>query len=251
MIAKIVLFLALVLIPCAGWGAVTVDGNAAVTGTTSGTTTLTLNRATAGSNRIGFACYTWTDQGNTISTPTWNGSNMTLVDTAFESCCAGQRASLYYILNPPTGASNVVTTPNSSVAAMRGTVFSVQDADVSGTPLGTAVSGTNGGGTWASSPISDTVTTAAGELIVDCLGWTQNDTTPPTVGANQTQLANNGHYLAGSHFNAVSHQAGADGGVMSWTFTGIGAWGHVAVPVKAAAAGGSTVRNLMLLGVGQ
>lgn len=239
------LFLAL-LLPMSAWAAVLYDGEVEVSGTTTGTTDLTLaSKTTAGSNRIGFVALAWQDEGVAVSTITWNGVGMTVVNSDRETGY-GLRSSLYYILNPPTAGSSIVVHWAATIAGARGTAFSVNGADVSGTPLGTSVTAHTAGGQEAS-PSTVTVTTASGELVVDSLSWSQSDVTAPVVGADQTQIKNN-TFNDGFRFGAASYQDGANGGVMSWTFSSTAAWAIVAVPVKSATA---TPHNGMLLGVGQ
>jgi len=251
-ILRIITLVCLMILPGQGWAAVAADGEAIITGTTSGTTDLTLDsKTTAGSGRIGFACYSWIDQSVSLSSSTWNGVGMTLVDTSAESASLGMRASLYYILDPPTGASSVVGHWSASISSARGVAFSVNGADTGGTPFGTAVTVNTTG--WTAPPATVTVTTASGELVVDCLSWSQSDVTPPSVGANQTAFNIGGFYTSDSVFNAASWQNGSDGGVMSWTFggSGIGAWGFVAVPVKPSAGAAASFKGMMMVGAGQ
>lgn len=79
-----------------------------VTGSFSNPVTVT-GFATAGSDRVGIAHYGGQSDG-AISGVTWNGVAMTqAVDNTQISTIAGNiLAGCWYIVNPPTGASNVV-----------------------------------------------------------------------------------------------------------------------------------------------
>lgn len=90
-----------------------------------------------------------------------------------------------------------------------------------------------------STSASLTVTTAAGEVVIDMV---QN--TPaagaPTVGADQTQQMNLAAPNSG-YFQASSIQDGGDGGVMEWAIGASARWSIIGASVKEAAAAGEEI----------
>lgn len=180
--------------------------------------TFASQKTTAGSNRIGFVALGGQSFGGAGGvTATWNGVAMTKVD---EIGAGGIWAVLFYILNPPTSASTVVASAGAALFGLA-SCFSMQDADVTGTPLGTPA-------TNASESL--TVSSAVGETVIDIIGVYNSSV---SVGAGQTQIASQSD---SGIFGFASYEAGASSVVMDWT-TSI-AYGHVGVSVKPAAGGG-------------
>lgn len=216
--------------------AVAHDGEANQTGTVAAGTSLTISsKTTAGSNRCGIVCVAWNTDAANVTGVTWNGVAMTHVATATESAGAGQESTIYSIVNPPTSASDIVVSFNTTAAAYA--VASSYNGVDQTTPISNST--TTNTSTATASPVTVTCTTASDEIVVDAVAWTQSDTVAPSVGANQTTLLNQ---LYDSFFFALaSRQAGADGGVMSWTFTGTAHWATAAASLKAAASGSSSV----------
>jgi hypothetical protein len=214
--------------------AVAHDGEANVTGTNTATTTLTITgKTTAGSDRVGIVSVSWNSESPVITGATWNGVAMTIVDQGAEVSNASIAAGLLRIVNPPTGASNIVITFDVAATA-RAVASSYNGADQT-----TPISNSNKVITTVTvaTPITNTVTTAAGEVIVDAVSWTKFDGGETcTVGANQTELQN---VTYATFYKALaSRQAGADGGVMTWAFDGggTGSYVSIAASIKAAVA---------------
>ena len=122
--------------------------------------------APAGSNPFLAVCVSWWHYLSTptITSATWNGLPLTHVLTASNASCGDQcKAALYVLANPPaTTANTSIDFSSTPSSAMVGTIsFTGVDASA---PLGTAVATTGAG-----SPASVTVTSASGELALDCL----------------------------------------------------------------------------------
>ena len=164
--------------------------------------------------------------------PTGTPQSLTELVSVVETNDTGNKAALYYLKSPTTG-TDVVRITLDSASGVTGVGASVVDAHLT-TTFGTADSATSPGG--GSDPATVTVGTASGELVVDCVVAAN----PNSIGANQTLLAEGN--VSGRQVGA-SYQAGADGGVMSWTRDGGGSmpWAIVAVSVKPAGAGGDIV----------
>ena len=139
---------------------------------------------------------------------------------------------LWSLLSPPVGTAAIIVTASSSSDISAGGI-SLNGANQD-EPFGTLVTA---GGT-STSP-SVTVTTSAGEFVVDVVGAAANVTA--TAGANQTRRW---HEVASTTRAAGSTQAGSDGGVMSWTLSSSAVWRVVAVPVKPSS---TTSRSVMFV----
>lgn len=223
--------------------AVTIDGTTIVTGTSTAATTLTITgKTTTGSNRVGGVSVMWNSQTPVITGATWNGVAMTIALQGTETVDGSLGAAILYIVNPPTGASNIVITWNVAATAVA-SAWSVQDAHQSSTISASHAGTSTAGG----SVITNTVTTASGELIVDAVSLTQFDVNVPSVGANQTSISN--QLYASFYFGVSSSQAGADGGVMSWTIGGAGDAAFISIAVSIAAAGGGGITAAQEAGI--
>jgi hypothetical protein len=248
---RLLLIVALVLGLCGTVSAqVAHDGQADVTGTSTAATTLTITgKATAGSDRVGIVSCSWNNETPVIvaASSTWNGVAMTVVDQGAEVTNASLGAGLLRIVNPPTGASNIVIAWDAAATAR------CVASSYSGVDQTTPVSASNKVATVVNtaSPITNTVTTAADEIIVDAVSFTEFDGSEThTVGADQASLQN---VTYATFYKALaSRQAGSAGGVMSWTFGGGGTGSYVSIAASLKSSGGSapSVPRLLLLGVG-
>ena len=227
------------------WADVAPDGEATVAASSAAAVTLTLPaKTTAGANRLGVVSCGWTNETPQITGATWNGVAMTLVDQDVETASISLGAGLLQIIAPATAASDVVVTWDVAATA-RCVAHSYTGVDQA-SPISafTTVVASN-----TASPITVTVATAADELLVDAVVWTQFDEIPATVGANQTSVMNTA--LATYYYPLASSQDGADGGVLSWTITGSGSWVTIGASLNADAGGGAAAPpTLLLLGVG-
>ena len=144
------------------------------------------------------------------------------------------------LVAPTTGAQTVATdlTVAGSKDYLSGGAISMTGVHQT-TPTGTSARA-SGTGTTASVTAADAV---SGDLVVDSiLGWTDSAGTL-TIGANQTER-NAQDWAPGNILRfKQSSQAGADGGVMSWTWTNpnpdVG-WILGAIAFKPLAAAGAT-----------
>jgi hypothetical protein len=168
-----------------------------------------------------------TNSGNfAVSTVTYNGVTMQFLG----SLSGGTAVSteLWGLVNPATGAHNVVVTFASSC---RHAVTSCSYTGVDPTtPTGTVGSGTASSG----SPLA-TVSSAVGEVVVDAAGYKGANTITATVDASQTQRIQQ-LGAVGAATNEVnlcaSDKAGAASITMKWTLSGGDRWVALAVPLK-------------------
>lgn len=208
--------------------AVTPDGTAVVTGTYTNALNKTLSgKTTAGANRVGIVHIGGIL--NAAPSVTWDGVSMQPIDTELNSTVG---ASLFYIVNPPTAASDIIISFNGNSFGAAA-ASSYQDCDI-GDPIRAFNSANDNG---AGDPTVN-VSSAVGDLVVDAMG--EYNDIDVTVGAGQTQVLNDddGATAAG----CGSYESGAASVTMSWTLTG-GAkiWGIVAASIKAATASTPTL----------
>ncbi|KKK64976.1 hypothetical protein LCGC14_2978790, partial [marine sediment metagenome] len=164
---------------------------------------------------------------------TYGGAAMTLLGEASISAVVG--SVFYYLLNPATGANDIVASfVASGNMIVEATSWYGVDMD---TPFGTMV-----GDTGTGTAVSVTVVTEAGDVVVDCVS--ANDGPTVAEGADQTEPTAGGATVASKMTGGWSYQAGADGGVMSWTLGTSKQWASVAVPIKPAS---TTSRSVMFV----
>lgn len=159
-----------------------------------------------------------------IGTSTWNGTEaLTFVA---QQIIGDSVIEVWRRIAPTTGTHDLVSTIagsfNSDIIQH---IYSISGAHQT-TPLGTPAQATG-----TVSPITVTVgSVGATDLVVD--GFTAEDGgSGYAVGANQT-LRSLDTTASSSMHTGTSTQSGADGGVMSWTATGIELWAQIAVAVK-------------------
>jgi hypothetical protein len=209
--------------------AVAHDGEANVTAAGTSASTITFSaKTTAGSDRIGILSIAIANAA-VITSVTWNGSNMTQAVSA-QNPTDNRYAVIYYIINPPTAASDIVVSTSAPtdyvgvVSSYSGAHQTTQDGDTS------SASGTT-------TPATVDVTSASGEMVVDALYFIGAGTSP-SVGADQTQ---NGNSNQGTWHGASSREAGAATTTMSWTLTSSTRWTIVGFSIRATASGSTTV----------
>lgn len=128
--------------------------NTSVTGTAS---PLTFSHTCTGTDRILFVCAA-VNTGTTVSSMTYAGSSMTLVGSVTDS--AGPVTYLYYIVNPASGANNVVVTASATIYTT--TAVSYTGAAQSGQ---LDASGTTAGSTTTSYTSTATVNTSNSWMV--------------------------------------------------------------------------------------
>jgi hypothetical protein len=169
-----------------------------------------------------------TNNGGAQPSVTFDGVAATQVSTVLDT--GAQYISIYRLISPNAGAKTVYVGTFTS-GYFKGWAISFLGGNFV-TPEGTLVKATG-----SSNAPSVTATTATGEIVIDITG-DGGDANPvtATVGADQTQVLN---ACAVTWLWAVgSYQAGASGGVMSWSLNRSMGWGAVAVSVKVGTGGG-------------
>ena len=190
----------------------------------------------AGSNQVLFVGVVIRSGAANILSATHAGNSMTAI--AAEAFLDPIGTRMFYIVSPTSGTNDV-------------------SVDLNGVPLEDAIVVFTCSGVNTVAPVHDantatgnntapTVTVAnviAGDVVVDMMG-TDIAASDPTVGANQTAF-HTGFILDDIGYGS-SQQAGADGGVMSWTTALTQQWAIHAVAVSPAASTGQPVSLIML-----
>ena len=206
-----------------GGGTVAHSGEANQTVNFSGASGFTIaSQTSAGSNRMGI-CHIGGFLGASGSTAvTWGGTSMVATIVG-----AGGDAAMFHLVAPATAASSVICTGLSGATGQAAaSTYTGADQSAGSGPI----SNTGNATATAVSPVSVTVTTATGEMVVDAVGIEINGS--PAAGANQNVILNTtGNNSADC---LASYQLGADGGAMTWTYTGSHYWESVAASIKAA-----------------
>ncbi|HEX9895911.1 MAG TPA: hypothetical protein VGA78_18410, partial [Gemmatimonadales bacterium] len=175
-----------------------------------------------------------------VASMTYAGQPMTFLATAIDNAAFGSnriRSELWYIKDPTTGTNDVFMTFDINCRAVAGAItFTGVDQT---TPFGSA--GTNGGN---DTTPTVTLSSAAGELVVDTVGIRNiaTNTVTLTAGANQTERYNDRTGIDDTNsVGAGSEEAGAGSVTMSWTSSEARLWAIVAAPLKPAGGSAPTV----------
>lgn len=179
---------------------------------TNGDGTLSLSHTAAGDNRAAFALGGWTQGALASTSLTYNAVGMTELWDILQADRIGNAG--YRLAGIPTGAQTVTHVVTSTSGDQALAVVSLTGVDQT-TPVGTPESASGAAATSASVTVAGV---GADDLVVDAITTDNGDGVAPVVGANQTQRTTEHPAWVGS-FHATSSQAGADGGVMSWTFS--------------------------------
>src|SRR2546427_236510 len=179
----------------------------------------------AGSNRLLIVGISTTD--STCCTTTHDSVTYNTVQTMTkisEVTGGSDKVSIWKLVDPATGANNVVVTL-SAPTNVKGGAPSWSNVDQT-TPVGTAATNT-----WSSNFPSVTVASAAEEVVHDTIGANvDQDEGAVTVGAGQTERWN----IRTSHTGGGSTEVGAASVTMSWTMVKNTSWAIVGVPIKPA-----------------
>ena len=169
--------------------------------------------------------------GSGTCTATYNGVAMTAVDNQNAGDSEGKAYIFYRILG--TGDATAHDIVFSFFFEGTPTQYSCVGAGISltgihqTTPIGTPAKAS---GTSSSDP-SVSVTTTAGEWVVDIAACNQSGTPSfATTGTDQTERWEAG--VTNSVRAAMSTALGSAGGTLSWNINPNDAWAQVAVPVK-------------------
>lgn len=177
----------------------------------SGTTSHTCN----GTNRLLYVTAITSD-GQTVSGITYNGVSMTLIGTGGLDG-ANRRATTYYLVNPTSGANNIVTTLSGSSASLVVYSASYTNVDQTSPILNSSTTASFTGTTMSQSLISE----VGGYLILSGT-WSAGTPTPLTnCTVRQNEVAYIGSYqvdntVGGTGSITVGFTAG------SQNFTGVG-----------------------------
>lgn len=178
-----------------------------------------------------IAFFSWrANTGQTISGATYGGNAMTQICTS-QAVGGGVLAGFYY-----TGASstqNVVATFSAAPGNVQGSASVIAGADISGTPLGTASCGTDGG--VSDTAYSQSVTIPANGMAIDGI-MIRGGPTGIVADAGQTETA--AQQTASSVYLRVSTEPASGDGTLGWSWTTNSTKAQIVVPINAAAGGG-------------
>lgn len=207
--------------------------NGSPTYTKCTTSPCTVSHTVAGVDPFLGVCVTWWHYLNTpaITAATWNGIPLSLVGISQNPACGDKcSAALYMLANPPAGTANTSITFSGSFNDATVGTFSFTGVDAS-LPVGTWIPSQGVG-----SPASVSVSSASGQVVVDCLG---------SYAAGSAPAMDSGQTLNWSHFdaNAFTHSASSyRSGLpltdMSWIISGSPQWAMLAMPIRPAGGGG-------------
>lgn len=154
---------------------------------------------------------------------TYGGEALTLIDRQWQNNLDDGTGELWYLVNPPTGANNVVIdlpAGNTWVGCGAVSYTGVNPDD----PIGTATKDFGNGAAIA----APAVTAEDGWLVVDVAASWHNAPAGLTEGAGQTERVDVGETSCG-----MSEEAGAVSVDMTWTHAAAGRdWAAIAVPLK-------------------
>ena len=178
----------------------------------------------AGDNRITLVGVAYRGGDRSSTTATIGGNAMTESQThVHDGVTAG--GQIFYYVNPPSGTNDVVVNWEPTGAPLNGSIIILTCTGVDQVSPFRSTNGTS-----ATTGTTATVTLGsinAGDVAVDVVS--SDDTTSLSVGANQTVIHDG---ATSSSMAGMSYQAGADGGVMSWTLGATDNWAILAVALK-------------------
>lgn len=200
------------------------------TGDSTGTVTITIG---SGDNRVLLLKFS-INAANTGGTGTFGVTSVSSdVDGAFTLAKAQgvtteasplNRAELWYLVNPTTGAHTVTVTHPSDGGGTKYSVLVLEEW--TGVDQTTPFSATAGSQA-ASGTVTTTITSAAGEFVTDIVSARGHSAATYVVGAGQTQTnnsENDGSVSAYNNVNLASYESGAASVTMSWTNNGNLEW---------------------------
>ena len=206
----------------------------------NGGTSQTFSHTCSGTNRLLFVGGFNQEASSTITGVTYDGVALTEIDNSSQT---NNSVSLWYLIAPSTGASNVVITRSSSTNALVGVAVSYTGCLQSGVP-----DSDNTGGSSSGSSLTIATTTVEDNCWIT--GIFRNEAGVNSAGANTTMR--NASSIAmgdtnGSQSPAGSHSIGAS---WSGSVRNVGVVASFA-PAPPSVAVTAVVRNLMTLGVGR
>jgi hypothetical protein len=181
-----------------------------------------------GADYLLYSC----SMGRANSGVTYAGVAMTMIARVSQSAIVTEVLELWGLKAPATGANNLTVTPGGGAPQdTKGTISCWSGIDQT-TPTGTAV--TTNQDNQSNASISATVSSATGEVVIAAAMVYNKAVTP---GASQTSLGVQQAFPG----NAMSYKAGATSTTVSYSWSGNQISALIAVPLKAAGAGGSSV----------
>jgi len=168
--------------------------------------------------------------GNFGSGMTWDGNALTKLAEVIRPDWSW--AQVWYLLAPPEGIGPLVATLNGGGIDRMVIGCSVYDGAKQSAPLFTT--GNGAAGTSSSLTVSGVGTN---DFVRDIL-CIDNTGMNPVAGADQT-VGYNINTGASSNTSVYSTQSGANGGVMSWTWTGARPYSHIAYCIEQFTSGAS------------
>lgn len=212
-------------------------------------TTITSSSVTIADNEYVIVCVGAGNMGSDsgqFSGVTINGNAMTkLAESATTDGSQGWFTASIWGYQVTTGfTGTAVATNGTSTSNMAMAVLSITGHDT-GTTVGDVdnIAGNTSGGT----PISRTLTTASGDLVIDCLTAFGNYGNDPTKDAGQTLVLDTGAIGTGTAFGMSTEVATGSSTTVSWTNPGDFLFRYCAVVIKAAAGGGGGSSGFLLL----
>lgn len=187
--------------------------------------------------------YVYATNGVSVTSVAYGAQTPTLISGSAN----GDLLGCYHLLSPTTGAQTV--TVNLSGNSPRICMWIVSRSGVNtSTPAGTPATATAD-----SSTPSVTVTSDTGQLVEGFCCIASGADGVSSAGTGQTERENQTNWVDSSIGSSAVEKAGASSVQLDWTTTNTDnpTWFVVGIPViPAAGGGGSTPRNLLLLGVG-
>jgi len=176
------------------------------------------------------------------------GDTFTALSGGEVIAAAGNQAlAVFYVLNPTVATHTLTNTWDGGGSLSTTGAIIAATFDGLNSPNITDAGTDSGSDSSVSTTVANAVTN---DLIIDFFAVNSNPAI--TVGADQTQRVNASTGTSGGTMYGASTQPGANGGVMSWTWTGAQRTAQVAVrlPGPGGGGGGTTAPQLMLMGVG-
>lgn len=222
------------------------NAGTAVQGITSPTSD-SFSVTAGGSNLCAFACLAYDARsGQSISGVTYGGVAMTSCGAASHDTTSHDYSEVWYLVNPPTGSNTLAVTVAGGLDDIYRNLVSYTGVDQT-TPVraGTYFNKTGSIVTDGSGNLSQTVTSAVGDLTLTCVnGGASNNI---TVAAGQTRRGNS---AAGNRSFAHDDKTGAASVTHTWSGGGAGVhcsmMGFSIMAAGAAAATTPPTRNLLM-----
>lgn len=176
-------------------------------------------------NRLLLVAVSLIGTSQSVSSITFGSQSLTLLGSSQRA--GAVRIELWYLKGPNAGTEDITVTYSATARCTFGATSwsGVDQVDTFGTEQKANSYGTD---------VTDDVTSAAKEVVVDAIGWSSDKTA--SVGADQTERVNRlGNPGAMDLGCAKSSEDGADTVTMSWTLSGNSNWANILVPLKPAA----------------